>query len=255
MIEKKHNGVPFIVNQWPLNPKKASLFLIHGASLSKMMWQLQMKMLPNTINILAVDLPGHGQNNMSGMDTIKALTKYTYHFINDLKVPQPVPCGFSMGGAIVQQLLIDYPTAFKGAILANTAAKLRVSRALLSAIETDYKRFVELVRNTMTLNPLEQNCISPIIDIIEHCAPEIALKAFNACNAFDVTSKISSIRCPVLIITSSNDLLTPPRYGDFLEKHINKSKQIRIKGAAHLSPFEKPFEFNQATLNFIDTIF
>ncbi len=75
---------------------------------------------------------------------------------------------------------------------------------------------------------------------------------FRACDEFDVMDRLSAIVVPVLIISAEDDLLTPPKYGDFLEKNIPNADRAHIMDAGHLAPLEKPQEVTQAIFKFLD---
>ena len=49
-----------------------------------------------------------------------------------------------------------------------------------------------------------------------------------------------------------DDKLTPPKYGDFLEKSIRNAQRAYIKDAGHLVPMEKPDEVSRIMLEFLD---
>jgi pimeloyl-ACP methyl ester carboxylesterase len=83
------------------------------------------------------------------------------------------------------------------------------------------------------------------------CSPEIALGDFQACDGFDVMQRIFSIAVPVLVITAEDDKLTPPKYGDFLEKNIKHASRTHLMDAGHIVPMEKPDEVNAAMLEFL----
>jgi len=49
-------------------------------------------------------------------------------------------------------------------------------------------------------------------------------------------------------------MLTPPKYGEFLQKHIQKGARAHITEAGHIVPMEKPAAVNRAIIEFLDRI-
>jgi pimeloyl-ACP methyl ester carboxylesterase len=81
--------------------------------------------------------------------------------------------------------------------------------------------------------------------------PEVVLGDFRACDVFDIMGQLSLIDVPVLVITASDDILTPPKYGTYLAEHIKGALRVNIEDAGHLSPMTKPIEVNNAIQSFL----
>ena len=145
MQERKTNGFGFIAGKWPLDPKKATIVFIHGAGGSSNFWQAQVAGLADRANTVAVDLPGHGRSDGNGHDRIEDYSRAVVNFMRAIKVPRPIPCGISLGGAIVQQLLLDYPDFFEVAVLISTGSKLKVAPEIFTAVEKDIKSYVNMM--------------------------------------------------------------------------------------------------------------
>ena len=108
MQERTKNGIGYLTGGWPLDPEKETLVFIHGAGGHGYFWQTQIEVLLDRVNIVALDLPGHGRSDGSGKDTIAEYAQAVNAFLVAIEAPKPVPCGFSLGGAIAQQLLMDF---------------------------------------------------------------------------------------------------------------------------------------------------
>ena len=63
-----------------------------------------------------------------------------------------------------------------------------------------------------------------------------------------------SIDKPVLVVSAEDDRLTPPKYSDYIEKHIHGCQRVHIQDAGHLVPIEKPAALNQALKAFIASL-
>jgi pimeloyl-ACP methyl ester carboxylesterase len=252
MEERKTGGIGYIVGSWPLDPEKSTLVFIHGAGGGANFWQLQINALTDRTNTVALDLPGHGSSDGSGKDTVEDYTVAVNGLIETIDAPNPIACGLSMGGAIAQQLLMDYPRRWAAGILIGTGAKLKVAPDIFEAIETDFLGCVDMIAKFAASNKTDPKLLQTFQEDFAKCKPEVVLGDFRACDRFDVREKLSAIEVPVLIITSEDDMLMPPKYGDFLEKSIKNSQRIHIVDAGHVAPMEKADDVNGAIKSFLE---
>jgi len=251
MKELKKNSINFIAGRWPLDSNLPTLVFIHGSGSSNILWQFQVEALAKNINTISIDLPGHGKSDGDGMQKIEDYTKSVFDFIQKTEVPQPIPCGLSIGGAIVQELLLKHQDYFKAGILVNTGAKLKVMPVIFDLIEKDYKGFIQSLYTFGASEKSDPSQLKPLVESMEKCPPKIALGDFKACDSFDVRDQINQINIPVLVLTASDDQLTPKKYGAFLSEKIKNSTLKEIKDAGHMSPLEKPEEVSLMIKNFI----
>jgi len=59
------------------------------------------------------------------------------------------------------------------------------------------------------------------------------------------------ITIPTLIVCGEDDILTPVKYSEFLEREIRGSKLVRVPDAGHLLMIEKPEPVNRAIEEFV----
>lgn len=243
--------IGFIAGNWPLDSGKSTLIFIHGAGTSRLIWESQVEALSSYANTAAIDLPGHGTSQGKGKDTITDYARAVMDFIDVARIPRPVLCGLSMGGAIAQHLLIQHPGRFPAGILINTGARLKVLPMIFETIEKSYDEYVEL---TATFAVSQKNNSDDLKRKVRAClqsTPEVVLGDFRACDVFDIMGQLSLIDVPVLVITASDDILTPPKYGTYLAEHIKGAQRVNIEDAGHLSPMTKPIEVNNAIQSFL----
>jgi pimeloyl-ACP methyl ester carboxylesterase len=252
MEERTLNGIGFVCGTWPLDPARATLLFIHGSGGSSRMWSAQVVDLKDRANTVALDLPGHGRSEGPGKTEVADYARAVMRFIEALPVPGPVACGLSLGGAIVQQLLLDYPGRLRAGILAGTGARLKVLPAILEAIQKDYAGFLASV-DKFAFSPKAPEEVKRLyLEDARRCAPQSAFGDFSACDRFDVMARLSAVTEPVLVVSAADDVLTPPKYSDFLEKKIPGARRVHIADAGHMAPLEKPQEFNRALRGFLD---
>ena len=80
------------------------------------------------------------------------------------------------------------------------------------------------------------------------------LNDMKACDQFDIMDRAKDISTPTLAICGSEDVMTPPKYSQFVADSIPGARAVFIDGGTHFVFAEKPEEVNQAIENFINTL-
>ena len=254
MENREIGGMGFISGRWPLDKEKPTLVFIPGAALTSIFWEPQINYLGKAANTVAVDLPGHGASQGPGKESIADYAQAVLDFIDRIEAPRPIPCGLSMGGAIALQLLIRNGDRFPAGILINTGARLRVMPLIFETIQKNYDDFVEILCVSAISTQSDTDKLRAAIQACSKCRPDVVLGDFKACDRFDVMEKLGLIEVPVLVLTASDDTVTPVKYGIFLEKNIKNATRVNIEDAGHLSPIEKPSEVNRSIHDFLGRI-
>ena len=243
-----------VTGRWPLAPHLPTLVFISGAALNAALWEAQIAPLAEHFNTLALELPGHGTHGGCGRQDIREYARVVMDRIQALAAPQPIPCGLSMGGAIAQELLISFPTAFKAGILINTGARLRVMPMIFETLRQGFDAYLDMIMavavsgrsDAGTIRGRLQTCLVDRVDV--------AIGDFKACDGFDAMDRLDRIEVPVLVLTAVDDVITPPKFGVFLKDHIPGAQSVSIAGAGHLAPMERPGEVNEAIREFVQGI-
>jgi pimeloyl-ACP methyl ester carboxylesterase len=251
MVFQERDGIGFAAGRWPLDQDRPTLVFIHGSGGSHALWQGQVDAMLAVANTIAVDLPGHGASRGPGCDRVSHYADAVAGLMEDLQMPRPVPCGLSIGGAIVLQLLLDRPALLAGGVLIGTGARLRVLPDIFDAIETDYAHFIDMLGQFGASEKTDPARLTPIMHATASCAPVVTAGDFRACDRFDVMDRLDRIDTPVLVLCGSDDRLTPPKYSAYLEHHIRGSRQVTIPDAGHLVPIEQPVAVNRELTAFI----
>lgn len=244
-----------MAGRWPLRPDRPTLVFIHGSGQQGSFWQAQLDGLTGVANTVAVDLPGHGNSGGDGFRQVSDYSGSVMDFIDAIDPPAPIVCGLSLGGAIALDLLIRHGDRLKAGILANTGARLKVQPAIIETIERDYsvhlKALIEYA--VAPINRSDEDVCQKVL-ACSTANPVVTANDFRACDAFDVTDQVSCINAPVLIVSAGHDILTPVKYASWMEANINGARHVRIDGAGHMSPIERPDAFNAAIKRFIESL-
>lgn len=251
MENRKSGLLEYATGSWPLDTDKPTLVFIHGSSQNRLFWRTQVQDLVDVANTIAIDLPGHGTSPGPGYDHVTDYARDVMTFIHEEKIPHPIPCGLSLGGAITLELLIDHGDRFPAGILMNTGARLKVNPFIFETIQKDFNKFLESLLSTGISGKSDADALRSVIRETSACLPEVALGDYQACNRFDVMDRLHLIKTPVLVLTATDDVLTPVKYGLFMAEKIAGASVHSIEDAGHLSPLEKPHEVNNAIRDFL----
>ena len=252
MEKHKIDTISFTAGAWPPDPDRTTVLFIHGSGESSVLWDAQVEALAAAFNTVALDLPGHGDSDGPGRERIAEYTAAVMAFARKAELPNLVSCGLSIGGAIVQQMLLDYPDRLRAGILVSTGARLKVMPQILETIEKDYGQFIAMSRMFAASEKTPAGLLEPIMQATARTDPRVTAGDFKACDGFDVMGRLGRITLPTLIISAEDDKLTPPKYSDFMEKNIPGAVRCRIKAAGHLVPVEKPEAVSRVIKTFLE---
>ncbi len=71
-------------------------------------------------------------------------------------------------------------------------------------------------------------------------APGVLYRDLAACDRFDVMADVGRIAAPTLLIVGAGDLMTPPKYAEFLRGQLANSALAIIPDAGHYAQVEQP---------------
>lgn len=223
------------------------LVFIHGSGDNGRIWRLQTEHF-GPQRAFAIDLPGHGRRpDIFPIEvTVPDYAHAAYEIVTgELQLEQPIIAGYSLGGAVALTMALEYGSKLGGLILISTGARLRVHPDLLNdarqAPQQARSRLAELAGSQSNGNATSQ----PTTQEQSTSAPPILYRDLVACNVFDIMNRLYEIHLPTLVIYGVNDHLTPPKYGEYLHKHIAGSTLYSIPDAGHYVMREQPEVVNQ----------
>ncbi|MHA2295180.1 MAG: alpha/beta fold hydrolase [Candidatus Hodarchaeales archaeon] len=235
-----------------MDPRMKTLFFIHGAGGDHHSWDLQAP-LEKEFNIIAVDLPRHGESGGEELESIEAMSKAIHELVHQ-EFTHLLPMtfiGHSMGGAIVQQYTLEHPQDVHAAVLVDTGAKLKVSDLIFEAIAEDKHKAVDFILKFAFHEKADRRVVEKSREQMLKCPTNVMLEDFKACNVFNKIKEVKNITSPVLIICGNEDKLTPLKYSNYLHNSIHGSIFVRIAEAGHNTMLEKPDMFNHTIKQFL----
>ena len=220
---------------------RSPLVFIHGAGGSHQLWLYQVRGLPQTTSY-ALNLPGHGNSTGQGRDSVAAYAEWLVAFLDAVELEQATLVGHSMGGAIAIDAALHHPERVAGLCLVATGARLRVAPTVLHGLRQNFMATVRQVAEWCYGPQVPPEMIHLSELQMAATSPEVLYGDFAACDAFDVTGRLSEIGSPTAIVCGTEDRMTPPKYAAYLRDKIPGAALHLIEGAGHMVMLEKPGE-------------
>ncbi len=221
------------------------LVLIHGAGGNHMLWPAPFHRLARRA-VYALDLPGHGRSSGPGRQQIEEYAADLVAFLDALAIERAVLVGHSMGGAIAQTVALSAPGRVAALALVATGARLRVAPALIEGLSQAPQQTVETIMQWAWGPGAPPEMIEQGRQTMLKAGADVLLGDFLACDRFDLREQIGQISAPTLVLTGSEDRMTPPRLGQSLAESIPAARFQLVEGAGHMLMLERPAETAQA---------
>lgn len=224
------------------------LVFIHGAGGDSSVFAAQTSAFANSV---AFNLPGHSRDGFC--DSVGAFADDVAHQLEHMGLSDVVLVGSSMGGAIALELALRKHPAVRGVALLGSGAKLRVAPAIFDSIDADFPAAAKMLSGYFFAAPTELQ-LKSVVALMLSVGQKQTKVDFAACNAFDVSDRVHDIRIPLLALTGERDMMTPPKFADFLGDRVPGAQTRIVSGAGHLLFIERPAETNEALRAFVSQI-
>lgn len=238
------------------------VLLLHGLGATCESWQLQTPALVDAdYRVIIPDMRGFGKSTYpGGNNNPETMAGDILGLLEELSLEEVHLVGISLGGTVALELIIAKPELAKSLILTNTFAKLRprklslwffyIFRMLLVhliGIETQ----AEYVAERLFPNPEEDILRASYQEQVCQANPKAYRATMRSLAYFDVSNEAGNIRCPTLVITAQQDTVVPPENQTELAQLIPGADQKFINNAGHAVIVEKPDEYNQMLIEFL----
>jgi pimeloyl-ACP methyl ester carboxylesterase len=245
----------------PLMPGQRSVMFIHGAANDHSVWQLQSRYFAyHGFNVLAVDLPAHGKSTGPASPSIQNMAAWAVSVLDAVGIEKATLVGHSMGSLIALEAAASAPQRVEKLVLVASAFPMKVSDDLLNTARAHDHAALEMINVWSHSAPGQtggnrvpgQWIMGGSMRLLERTA-EPLYNDFDACNRYaNGTDSAAKVACPVLMISGSRDLMTPPRSAKPLAEKLADVKTVTIAGSGHDLMAEQPDAVLDALISFID---
>jgi len=235
------------------------LLLIHGVMVTGEMFQPVIERFATQHRVIIPDLRGHGRSRgLPPPYTVARLATDLSNLLDELGIESTAVLGYSQGGAVAQQLVLDHPTRCARLVLACTYAfNMATVRERFEGHLTPLlirilgmRRFAELVIS-QGLKQVDNERADWVVGLIAVQDSKLMASAWHEAMGFDSRSRLAEIACPTLIIAGSNDDAVPIHHARMLHDGIVRSQLVVLDGADHALIWTRPNELAQVTEKFL----
>ncbi|MCP4682836.1 MAG: alpha/beta hydrolase [Desulfobacterales bacterium] len=244
-------GVGFEAGPGLFIEKRPALVMIHGAGGRSRSWQNQIGFLKDSMNVLALDLPGHGKSVAPGKASVDDYATWLSHILGSLFNGPVFLAGHSLGGAIVQKTALLFPQLVEGIILASTGPRLKVYPILLEGLKNSFEETVDMIIKLAYASDAERRMLDESAKLMKQAGAKVVHDDFFACDQFDVREELKHIKHPCHILCGDEDKLTPPQLSGKLNESIKGSTLSILEATGHMIMMEKPEVCSQAIQDFV----
>lgn len=242
-------------------PGAEVLLLSNSLGTDLHMWDAQMPALIEHFQVLRYDTRGHGKSLVTpGPYSIGQLGEDVLALLDALHIERVHFCGLSMGGLIGQWLGINAGERLSSLTVCNSSAKIGDPSIWNPRIETvlrDGAAAMVALRDasiarwfTPEYVQAQPARVKRITDMLAATSARGYAASCAAVRDADFREQLGSIKVPTLVISGSEDAVTPPSGGHFICDRIPGAKYAEFH-AAHLSNVQAGDAFSQRVLQFL----
>ena len=228
------------------------------------MWDGQIPLFAEHFRVLRFDTRGHGRSLVTpGPYSIERLGRDVLALLDALHIERAHFCGLSMGGLIGQWLAINASERLLSLVVCNTAAKIgepaiwdpRIEMVLRDGAAAMVALGDASIARWFTADFAATNpaVTKRITDMLAATSPQGYAANCAAVRDADLREQLTAIQVPTLVIAGTEDAVTPPAGGHFIEQRVAGAHYAEFY-AAHLSNVQAGDAFSHCVLNFLRAI-
>ena len=253
-----------IQTYYEVKGKGFPLVMIQGMNGNLVMWDPRLvEGLSKHFELVLFDNRGAGRTEISKREyTIRLFADDTAGLMNALGIPKAHVLGLSMGGAVAQELAINYPEKVEKLILCSTCSQHRgtqeerrmteawtqaskeelIKMSLSSPLASEYPRdflrdfpiaFLGLTSEFVKENPDLARSLLQLFDKYPISAKAL-MNRYDAMLRFNSQTRLKHIKAPTLVLHGRKDTTVAPEEGSILARAIPNAKLVYFEKSNHL---------------------
>lgn len=255
-----------------------AIFLIHGITNSGQSWEPAMRLLARDFDVIAPDLPGHGDSDRQrGDHSLGGHACVMRDLLQVLEIERATVGGHSLGGGVAMQFSYQFPDLVERLVLVGSGG---LGREVSPLIRSAALPFAEQVLPLLTSRPLVDGVtaiagllgrvgLKPGADLAEISRGIASLGDTERRAAFvrTVRSVMSprgqrvtandrlylAAAIPMLIVWGERDPIIPVEHGLDAHALLPNSRLELFEDAGHFPQLDDPLRFAELLADFLAT--
>lgn len=240
---------------------RPTVVFVHGAANDHGVFALQSRYFAwHGVNVVAVDLPGHGRSGGEPRRSVEALADWLHDVLDALRVPQASLVGHSLGALATLECAARHPGRVSRLALLGPSAPMPVGDDLLEAAARNDHVAYELINgwSFSAGSQLGANRVPGMwmlgnaMRLMERTRNDVLSVDLVACNAYaNGLVSAARVRCPALVIIGARDIMAPPRNAKALVAALPNATTVTLAETGHSLMAERPDEVLDALREFL----
>jgi pimeloyl-ACP methyl ester carboxylesterase len=233
-----------------------ALVLIHGWTMNLDNWRDQVPDFAKRNRVIAIDLPGHGLSDKPQTTySMDLFARAVDAVMRDAKVKRAVLVGHSMGTPVARQFYRKYPEKTLAIVVVDGVLRPLGDKAMMEPIMAafrgpNYKDSVTQMLASMFGPGLSAEAKERIKTSTLNTPQHVLVSAMEGMADPSIWGE-DKINVPVLAVMAKNPLF-PPNIEESARGIAPNLEFYMWDSVGHFVMMEKPKEFNQAVLAFLD---
>lgn len=233
------------------------IILLHGWSMSSVVFAEALKRLGTVGRILAPDLRGHGHSDAGRGYDFADLAEDLCEWIEGLGLNGAAVLGWSMGGQVAMALYPRVRNCVERLILIGTTPRFSAGEGWncglpdvqVKAMARNLKRnYLRTMSDFFALQfgdgEVSKERYRQILEFAVRSGklpePEVALASLETLRSADQRPLLGAIDCPVLVIHGGRDAITLPGAGRYLADRLPEGRLVAFPEAGHAPFLSRP---------------
>jgi pimeloyl-ACP methyl ester carboxylesterase len=235
------------------------LVLLHGLGSSGADWEYQVPELAHYFQVIVPDFRGHGASDRAGDYGVERFAADTWRLLDHLGMRSFDLLGYSMGGAVAMQMVLDRPGRVRRLILSNTLPSFRTdtlgkrwllwSRLLLMGW-LGPRRLSQVMTRRLYPRPDQAALREKVARRNAENDKNVYLATLRALAGWSVRERLAGLTLPVLLLSAEHDYFLRHETDAFAAA-LPDARLRHFAGTRHGLPLEAPAAFNRAVLEFL----
>jgi len=236
------------------------LLFIHGLGSGTRDWEKQVAFFSRCYQVITFDVRGHGKSDKPpGPYSVPLFAADTAELMKSLAIGRAHVVGISMGGMIAFQLAVDAPNLVKSLVIVNSGPefvartfkeRLGILQRLLIVRLLGMRKMGEVLGKRLFPRPEQRHLRRVLIERWAENDKRAYLASFRAIVGWSVVEHLGGVRCPVLVVAADQDY-TPVSFKEGYAAKLPHTELTIISDSRHLTPVDRPDQFNEALMTFL----